>query len=97
MQTTINATDLRIRTRDIIERARFKGEHFVVHTFGKPVAVILGIEEYNALMQSAENARPCVEEKLASNVLQPALEVYPPTPLAMTIAIPELGREESKI
>jgi prevent-host-death family protein len=55
--TTIKATDLRIQTRDIIERARFKGEHFVVHTFGKPVAVILGIEEYNALVQQWRKKR----------------------------------------
>jgi prevent-host-death family protein len=52
--TAINATDLRVQTRDIIERARFKGEHFIIHNFGKPVAVILGIEEYQELVQSKE-------------------------------------------
>ncbi len=51
--TRINATELRIRTRDIIEQARFRGMRFTVHSFGKPVAVILGIEEYNALCRSA--------------------------------------------
>lgn len=41
--------------RDIIERARFRGERFLVHTFGKPMAVIIGIEEYSALVQSVQN------------------------------------------
>lgn len=54
----ISATDLRIRLHDIIERARFKGEHFVVHTFGKPVVIILGIDEYNALIKSATTLPP---------------------------------------
>ncbi len=54
METTaINATQLRTRTRDVIERARFKGERIVIHTFGKPVAVILGFDEYMALIQVA--------------------------------------------
>lgn len=51
MKTTkISATDLRSQTRDIIERVRFRGEHFIVRSFGKPVAVIIGIDEYNKLI-----------------------------------------------
>lgn len=49
--TTINATELRTRTREIIERARFKGERFLVRNFGKPVAVIISVEEYAGLLQ----------------------------------------------
>lgn len=51
--TTINATELRTRTREIIERARFKGERFLVRNFGKPVAVIISVEEYAGLLQLA--------------------------------------------
>ncbi|MDE3089104.1 MAG: type II toxin-antitoxin system Phd/YefM family antitoxin [Chloroflexota bacterium] len=65
MKTTkISATDLRIQTRDIIERARFKGERFVVQTFGKPVVVILGLEAYYSLQQLAKNGKVEPEEKL---------------------------------
>ncbi len=54
----INATDLRIRTREIVEEARFRGAHYVIYTFGKPVAVLLGVDEYRALLQSAHKATP---------------------------------------
>lgn len=56
MEESINSTDLRIKTRDIIERARFRGTRFVVHAFGKPVAIIMGIDEYQALVHSAAEA-----------------------------------------
>ena len=55
--TKINATELRIQTRDILERARFKGERFLIQTFGRPVAVIMGIEEYDTLARAAKQAR----------------------------------------
>lgn len=54
--TKISATDLRVQTRDIIERARFKSERFLVQTFGKPVAVIIGIEDFNRLLQLAQKS-----------------------------------------
>jgi len=37
----INATMLRTKTRDILEQAKFQGEHFIVETFGKPMVAIL--------------------------------------------------------
>lgn len=46
----ISATVLRTRTRDILEEARFAGEHFIVETFGKPMVAIVGIEDYWKLM-----------------------------------------------
>lgn len=42
----ISATLLRTKTRDILEEARYGGEHFIVETFGKPMAAIVGVEEY---------------------------------------------------
>jgi antitoxin (DNA-binding transcriptional repressor) of toxin-antitoxin stability system len=52
----INATLLRTRTRDILEQAKFRGEHFIVETFGKPMVAIVGIDEYRALMDQARRA-----------------------------------------
>ena len=75
MEESINATDLRIRTRDIIERAHFRGVRFVIHTFGKPVAIIMGIDEYNALIHSPATA----QSRAQDNVLTP-LEVPEPNP-----------------
>jgi len=48
--TVVSATDLRTKTRDILERAKFRGEHFVVESFGKPMVAIIGIEEYRAVV-----------------------------------------------
>jgi hypothetical protein len=42
----VSATTLRTRTRDILEDAKFGGEHFIVETFGRPMAAIIGIEDY---------------------------------------------------
>jgi prevent-host-death family protein len=63
--TKISATNLRSQTRDIIERVRFRGEHFIVQTFGKPVAVIIGIEEYKTLLGYMAVARNNVDESIA--------------------------------
>lgn len=46
----ISSTDLRVKTRDIMESARYEGQHFVVETFGKPMVAIIGIKEYETLM-----------------------------------------------
>jgi prevent-host-death family protein len=49
----ISATTLRNKTRDILEQAKFKGEQFVVETFGKPMAVVVGVDEYWELVDQA--------------------------------------------
>ena len=43
--TQITATELRAKTRDILERARFQGEKFVVSTHGKEMVVVMGITQ----------------------------------------------------
>lgn len=47
--TVVSATDLRTRTRDIVERARFSGEFFIVQRHGRPMAVLLGMQEFENL------------------------------------------------
>ena len=49
----ISATELRTKTRDILELARFRGEHFIVETFGKPMVAIVGIDEYWGFVKDA--------------------------------------------
>jgi hypothetical protein len=46
----ISATTLRVKTRDVLEEAKFSGEHFIVETFGKPMVAIMGVEEYWSLI-----------------------------------------------
>ncbi|HSR34532.1 MAG TPA: hypothetical protein VLY63_28515 [Anaerolineae bacterium] len=57
----ISATLLRTKTRDVLEQAKFKGEHFVVETFGKPMAVIVGVDEYWELVKQARS-QECSEK-----------------------------------
>ena len=52
--TKINASDLRIQMRDVIERVRFRRERFEIQIFGKPAAILIGMDEYNALLQSVQ-------------------------------------------
>ncbi|WP_455387535.1 type II toxin-antitoxin system Phd/YefM family antitoxin [Petrachloros mirabilis] len=51
--TVINATDLRVKTREIMERVRFKGESFLVQTFGQPTAIIISVDEYDSLTKQS--------------------------------------------
>lgn len=46
---TINATDLRNKTRDLMERVKYHGDIFIVETFGRPMAVIMSVEEFDSL------------------------------------------------
>ena len=44
--TPISATELRTQTRDILERARFRREYFVIYTYGKAMAVLVNLDEF---------------------------------------------------
>ncbi len=46
---TINATELRTNTRDLMERVKYHGEQFIVETFGRPMAVIISFEDFNRI------------------------------------------------
>lgn len=43
---TIPATFLRINARDLMARVKYRGERFLVETFGHPMAVIISYEDY---------------------------------------------------
>ena len=52
----ISSTLLRTNTRDILEQPKFRGEHFIVETFGKPMVAIVGVEEYWSLLNQVRAA-----------------------------------------
>ena len=47
---TINVTDLRTETREILENAHFRGWHYIVQRAGQPMIAILDHEEYERLL-----------------------------------------------
>lgn len=47
---TISVTELRERTREILENAHFRGRKYRVERAGQPMALILGIDEFERLM-----------------------------------------------
>ena len=47
---TISVTELRERTREILENAHFRGRRYVVERAGREMAVILGVDEYRRLL-----------------------------------------------
>ncbi len=44
--TKVTATELRLKTRDLVERVRFKGEHLLIENFGRPMVVMISFEDY---------------------------------------------------
>jgi PHD/YefM family antitoxin component YafN of YafNO toxin-antitoxin module len=63
--TTINASDLRLRFREIMERVKYKGECFKVQTFGQPTAMIIGIDEYTRMLErlDAKQIEKCAKSE----------------------------------
>lgn len=47
----IQASEVRNRIGEILARVRYGREHVVVERRGRPVAAIIGIEEYDDLLQ----------------------------------------------
>jgi prevent-host-death family protein len=80
--TKISATDLRIKVRDVLERVRFKDERFIVQNFGRPVAVILSVEDYTALVKSAPTIPSDLADKRPTEVRPPAVNAAPDPVLA---------------
>ena len=52
---TIDATQARARLGDLLARARYGGWRFVIQQRGDPAAVVMGYEDYEALMQLLED------------------------------------------
>ena len=50
---TINITELRTETREIIEKAHFRGWHYVVLRAGQPMVAVLDYDEYERLLAVA--------------------------------------------
>jgi len=75
----INATDLRVRTREIMERVKYKGERFLVQTFGQPTAVIISVEEYDKLNNTQfSTEQPAHDGSAPANQDTSELEHVPP-------------------
>lgn len=64
----ISSTDLRVNTRDVIESAKFKGQHYIVETFGKPMVAIVGIDEYHRLVALERNLGHSTFKDLADSI-----------------------------
>jgi prevent-host-death family protein len=48
MAVSVQATDLRRRVREVLERVRREGEPIVVRTYGTPQAVLIPYEDFEA-------------------------------------------------
>lgn len=55
--TKISSTRLRAETRDILERARFNGERFIIYTHGKPMAVLMSFSEFETITDEETRSR----------------------------------------
>lgn len=57
MYQNISSTDLKQRTREVLEIVEDKGEPIVIETYGKPKAVLISIENWER-----ETKKPSIEE-----------------------------------
>lgn len=65
---TITATELRIKTRDLMERVRFNGECFIVENFRRPVAVIISFEDFVRVKKVLGRSQPALPVTSRHNV-----------------------------
>jgi prevent-host-death family protein len=52
---TVDATVARARLGDLLARARYGGWRFVIQQRGDPAAVVMGYEDYKALIELLED------------------------------------------
>ena len=45
----LSVSELRLNTRDILERVRFLHQRYVIATHGRPMAVVVNIEDWERL------------------------------------------------
>ncbi|MGB8647734.1 MAG: type II toxin-antitoxin system prevent-host-death family antitoxin [Anaerolineae bacterium] len=46
MEGKVTATELRLKTRDLMERVKFHGEQLIVENFGRPMVVMISFDDY---------------------------------------------------
>jgi PHD/YefM family antitoxin component YafN of YafNO toxin-antitoxin module len=66
---TINVTELRTETREILENAHFRGWHYVVLRAGQPMIAILDHDEYERLLALAAGPTKAAGQERASSRL----------------------------
>ncbi len=77
MPTVISAVDFYRKASALLTRIRDRGERFIIERRGRPVAVLLGIEEYRRLETLA--ARQQTGERVDHfAAFESALETLPP-------------------
>lgn len=62
------STHLRINTRDVMERVKFRGERILIETFGRPMVVLISLEDYL-----------CIRNHLLSTAVEPPPSSTPST------------------
>ena len=67
MTTTVTAMEVRNRLGDLLSRASYAGEQFIIERRGKPVAVLMGMEEYQRYLALKESAGSAVERSPATS------------------------------
>jgi len=77
MPTVISAVDFHRKAGDLLARIRYRGERFIIKHRGRPVAVLLGIEEYHHLETLAAKQR-AAERARHFAAFESALETAPP-------------------
>ncbi len=69
---SITATELRTRSRELIERVHYYHECYQIKTFGRPMAVILSCAEFETLQALRANGSATAGARVTSRVRRAA-------------------------
>jgi prevent-host-death family protein len=60
---TIQASEARQRLPELLNRARYSGERFVIERHGQPVAALISFEAYRAILSALEDYEDLLEAR----------------------------------
>lgn len=86
MVTTVSAGEMRNRIGDILARIRYANEHIVIQRRGKPVAAVIGIEEYRLFVEAREKQRLKERHKRFATLREAATYIDMPEGEALALA-----------
>ena len=66
MAKTVTAMDARNRLGTLLSRASYAGERFIIERRGKPMAVLMGMDEYQRYLELKETEPATASERIHS-------------------------------
>ncbi len=70
MDQTVGMAEARSKLSELVRQAKYGGQTFVLHRRGQPMAVLIGVDEFERLRASAEHPDSDTSSPLSPALLQ---------------------------